>query len=385
MRAPESAQEHEHLGRLRDGILATCAALRVDDATTALTLSGGYDSRSLLAGLAHSGRSVTCLTWGKESSLADTRNDAFIARSLAQRLGMPHEYLPLHPDDLTVHDGFSRFLRAGEGRVDEYRGYIDGLETWRHIFDSGFSVVLRGDAPGWGMSHDAISDVWTRAVLNWAILVDDYPEDDLIRTLGLTPQRPPEWLFPAEDETLDGYRDRIYDEFAAPAVLAAFSAVKCAYVEVVNPLFARRIVTTALELPDDLRRLRRGFKQVVTALVPDVPVATHEADEPLNSYLARKPVEAEVLAELSSAEARNVFSATALNTVVAVVERPSTGAGRTVRGRVRAVVPNRLVRAVRPVPRLHLDSRKLAYRMYVASRMAAILREDAAALAHPGS
>ena len=115
-------------------------------------------------------------------------------------------------------------------------------------------------------------------------------------------------------------------------------------------------------------------------MVPDVPFAEHGADEPLGRYLARGPVRAELLTELSSDDARRVFSATALDSVVADLERPLSDAKRRVRSRVKAVVPRRLVRAVRPVPHPHLDTQELAYRMYVASRMATILREDAAAL-----
>lgn len=389
---PRPLSEQEHLARLRDSIFAACAGLRLDGAKTALTLSGGHDSRSLLVSLARTGRPVTCLTWGLQSSLTDSRNDAFIARQLAARFDMRHEYLLLDPGDRAVRDGFSRFLRAGEGRIEDVSGYTDGFDAWRHIFESGISVVLRGDSPGWGTTYDPINAFWARSVRHHAALVEDYPEGELIRTLGLAPQRPPDTLFIAEGETLDHYRDRLYNDFQLPVCMAAFNDVKCAYVEVVNPLLARGVVTVTTELPDELRRLRCGFERVVDGLVPDVPFALRPADEPLTRYLARESVEAELLAELSSDDARQVFSATALDAVVADLERSSADLARPVsqakqrlRGRAKAIVPYRLVRAVRPVPRMQLETRKLAYRMYIAARMAAILREDAAVLSHTRS
>ncbi len=377
---PQALPEQEHLARLREAILAACAGLRLDSAKTALTLSGGHDSRSLLVGLVRAGTPVTCLTWGLKASLADARNDAVIAQQLAERFDLRHDYLLLDPGDRPVRDCFERFLRAGEGRIEDFSGYTDGFDAWRHIFTEGISVIVRGDSPGWGFPFEPINDFVARSIVHETTLVSDYPEGELIHALALAPQRPPDTLFMAEGETLDQYRDRIYNDFELPACMAAFNDVKCAYVEVVNPLFARAVVTAASELPDELRHLRCGFERMVAELVPDVPFATNGADEPLERYLMRAPVEAELLTELSSDDARRVFSAPALDAVIADLERPLSEARRRLRGRVRAIVPDRLVRAVRPIPHPHLDARALSYRMYIASRMAAILREDASAL-----
>ena len=379
---PRTLPEQQHLSHLWESILSACAGLRLDGARAALTLSGGHDSRSLLVGLAQAGLPVTCLTWGLESSQAEPLNDASIARRLAERFELPHEYLLLDPGDRPIRDCFTRFLRAGEGRVEDFSGYTDGCDAWRHIFESGISVIVRGDSPGWGFPFDPINDFVARSIVHEMTLVDDYPEGELIHSLALAPQHPPDTLFIAPGETLDHYRDRIYNEFELPACMAAFNDVKCAYVEVVNPLFAHRVVEVASELPDELRHLRCGFERVVDALVPDVPFAVRGADEPLGRYLARGPVQKELLRELSSDDARQVFSVQALDAVLSDIERPLSQAKRHLRNRVKAVVPRRLIRAVRPAPRPHLETRALAYRMYIASRMATILREDATALSH---
>lgn len=380
---PATRPEREHLDLLRDSIFATCGQLRLNGARTALTLSGGHDSRSLLAGLASASVPATCLTWGLEASLVDPHTDAFIARRLAQRFGLPHEYLLLDPGDRPVRDGFSRFLRAGEGRVEDFSGYTDGCDAWRHIFESGISVLVRGDSPGWGFPFEPINDFVTRSIVHEHTLVEDYPDGELIHVLGLAPQHPPAALFMAEGESLDHYRDRIYNEFELPGCMAAFNDVKCAYVDVINPLLSRAVVTAASQLPDDMRHLRYAFERMVDRLAPDVPFATRGADEPLGRYLAREPVRAELLHELSSADARQVFSASGLAMVIASLERPTTETRRRWRGRVKAVVPKRVVRAIRPTPRPHVPTGELAYRMYIASRMAAILREDCVALSEP--
>jgi len=380
--APESRSAEEHMARLRDAIFAACASLDVVGSPSALTLSGGYDSRSLLVGLASAGKPVTCFTWGLAASLDDPRNDASIARRLAEHFDLRHEYLILDTADDPLRDLFTRFLCAGEGRIEDFSGYTDGFKAWAHIFESGIATIIRGDSPGWGFPFPPINDFVARSMVHEMTLVSDYPESELIRRLGLADQRPPGGLFAVEGESLDGYRDRIYNDFELPACMAAFNQVKCAYAEVVNPLFARGVVTAASALPDELRHLRFAFEHMVSALVPGIPFATTGADEPLDRYLRRDVVQRELIAELSSEAARRVLPAEGLGAVISELERPQERAKTRLRRRVKAVVPHRLVRVLRPVPRPHLDTTALAYRAYIASRMTAILEGDAESLQH---
>jgi asparagine synthetase B (glutamine-hydrolysing) len=380
---PASRSAEQHVVRLRDAIFAACASLDVVGSPSALTLSGGYDSRSLLIGLARAGKPVTCLTWGLAASLDDPGNDAWIARRLAERFNLKHEYLFLDTPDASTRDVFTRFLCAGEGRIEDFSGYTDGLRAWTHIFESGIATIIRGDSPGWGFPFPPINDFVARSMVHEMTLVSDYPESELIHQLDLSDQRPPEGLFNVAGETLDAYRDRIYNDYELPICMSAFNQVKCAYVEVVNPLFARDVVTAALELPDELRHLRFAFEKMVSGLVPDVPFATTGADEPLDRYLRREIVQRELISELSSAAARRILSGPALEAVVAELERPGTKVKSRLRRRAKAVVPQRLIRAVRPAPKPHLETTALAYRAYIASRMTAILEADSESLQHP--
>ena len=228
---------------------------------TALTLSGGCDSRSLLVGLAVARKPVTCVTWGLAASLADPKNDAAIARRLAQRFDMPHEYLHLDFTEEPVRDVFSRFLRAGEGRIEDFSGYTDGFKAWERLFADGFATMLRGDCPGWGSPYDPIDETVARSINMHCTLVSDYPEGHLIHRLGLPAQRRPDPFYQRDGETLPQYRDRLYNDYELPTCMAAFNDVKCAYVEVVNPLLGRDVVRVTAGLPDELRHLRVGFEQ----------------------------------------------------------------------------------------------------------------------------
>lgn len=381
---PRAGTPEEHLAELREAIFGVCAKLDVESASTTLTLSGGCDSRSLLVGLAKAGKQVTCVTWGLAASLADPRNDAAIARRLAQGFGMPHKYFHLDFTEEPVRDVFARFLRAGEGRIEDFSGYTDGFRAWERLYGAGVAAILRGDCPGWGSPYDPIDETVARSINMHCTLVSDYPDGHQIHRLGLAAQRRPEALYQREAETLPQYRDRLYNDFELPTCMAAFNDVKCAYLEVVNPLLGRDVVRVTTGLPDEFRHLRVGFERLAASLVPGVPFADNQADEPPSVYLDRPNVRAELLDELSSEAARRVFSRAALATIVADLERPAGRAKSRLRAHVKAVVPRRLVRAVRPSPRPNTDTRRLAFRAYLASRMHTILGEDADVLRQRG-
>ena len=370
----------EHLAELREAIFAVCGKLDVESVSTALTLSGGCDSRSILVGLANAAKPVTCVTWGLAASLTDPRNDAAIARRLAQGFGMPHKYFHLDFTDERVRDVFTRFLRAGEGRIEDFSGYTDGFKAWERLYGAGVAAILRGDCPGWGSPYDPIDETVARSINMHCTLVSDYPEGHLIHRLGLAAQRRPDAFYQREAETLPQYRDRLYNDFELPTCMAAFNDVKCAYLEVVNPLLGRDVVRVTTGLPDELRHLRVGFERLAGSLVPGVPFAANPADEQPGVYLSRPNVRGEIMQELSSEAARRVFSASALAAIISDLERPLSSARSRLRGRVKAIVPHQVVRAIRPSPRPSTSTPRLAFRAYIASRMHTVLRQDAGAL-----
>jgi hypothetical protein len=366
----------EHLAALREAIFGACASLDTDGVPSALTLSGGCDSRSLLVGLANAGKKVTCVTWGLAASINDPKNDAAIARSLARRFGMEHEYLHLDPGDTPAREVLTRFLSAGEGRIEDFSGYTDAFAAWRRLFGAGVAAIIRGDCPGWGSPYPPLTDDVARAINMHITLVADYPESHVIHRLGLAPQTEPREFYRREGETLDQYRDRIYNDGELPTNMAAFSDVKCRYAEVVNPLYARAVVDVTQQMPDEVRHVRNGFEELAATFVPGVPFADNPADEQPEQYLARRDMVDELTGELTTA-GLDVFSAAAVEQIVAGLGDPMRQTRSRVRQTVKAVVPRRLVRAVRPAPRPSVDPGRLAFRAYIASRMAVMLREDA--------
>ena len=216
-------------------------------------------------------------------------------------------------------------------------------------------------------------------------MLDDFPENHLVRRLDLESAPLPEDLRRREGESLITYRDRVYEAYNLPTLFAALSDIKAPYVEIANPFLTRRVVTAVRGLPDHLREGRVAFSQVVAGLGPQLPYAEHAAPAAPEAYLRGREVTDELLLELGSSAAEQVLSRAALDRVVAALERPGKAeAHRRLRKFAQAVVPHEVGRRLRPDASILLSARQLALRLCIASRMATMLRRDAAlGRAHP--
>ena len=380
VREPVPLSDAEHIDRLREAIVETCATLGLPMEEWLLPLSGGMDSRMLLLALLSAGAKPRCVTWGLESSLSDPQNDAYIARELADRLGVSFRYYRTDESDESLDVSMRRFVQLSEGQATDFGAYADGMAMWKGFFDDGVAGVIRGDEPGLGRYGRYDSEVQIRRQLEITLL-SDYPEEHPIRGLGLAEQRWDDSLQRRHDESIARWNQRLVQEFFCPAALAPLTMIKCAYVEVVNPLQSARVVRIARELPDHLLVHRKPLATIVRALGPDMPLATHDA-HPRSDVFSRPSFVAAVTAVLSAESAESVLSRPALDTIVAGLSR-ATGAvstGRRWRRAVRAVVPRRLVDRIRPVWPVRLSDEDLAFRASVAVQMVDILSRDARAL-----
>ena len=111
-----------------------------------------------------------------------------IARVLARHYGVEHESLLLDGGDLDLDTALTRFVAADVGRNDEIGGYLDGFAMWRRLTSAGVSGVVRGDEPFGDRRGPATAEALVRAS---GSMVTDYPDDHLVRTLGLAPQSRP--------------------------------------------------------------------------------------------------------------------------------------------------------------------------------------------------
>ena len=123
-----------------DGL--TLGTLNADLDRWVLTISGGLDSRALLAFLVEAGVRPRCVTWTTRASLRNPLSDASIARRVARHYGVDHELLILDDADADPDTILSRFVAADEGRNDEMAGYLDGFALWRRLTLAGVEGIV---------------------------------------------------------------------------------------------------------------------------------------------------------------------------------------------------------------------------------------------------
>ena len=177
-------------------------------------------------------------------------------------------------------------------------------------------------------------------------------------------------------------------EAAIPRSLAPLNGLKCRYLEIVNPLLSRRIISLVRTFPDELRMHGRAFSEIVDRESRLIPHARFTSIPAVSEYLADAEVIKAVVAELTSTAVESVISEEAAMMLLAGMVSPSHSPV-TVRSRakaamraVRPALPSRV--AYRLMPRYQgpepLTAMQLAFRATIASKTVAMLREDAATL-----
>ena len=383
---PVARSRREHIGLLREAIGWSCQHLQVDYDRWLVALSGGSDSRVALAFTTKDGRRPASVTWTTRQSLSNPLSDARIALAVAKRLHAEHRFVYLDPAQDGPDAALQRFVEVGEGRVDEYAGYVDGLATWRQFALDGTQGVIRGDEV-FGNQRRVTTDLAAR--LSCGSMALDYPHDHIVRRLGLAVQVWPERLRRRPGERFESYLDRTSQEDYVPTFLAALTELKARYVEVVNPFLSRAVVTLMRTIPEELHMYRRGYHHIADHVAWPVPYARFSSTDP--SYVG-DPGYVDVMARtLISDAVQEVVTEEGASLILAGMI--SQGESASVTDRIVAVLkaarmlmPTRL--ADRLTPRFNgpdpLPASDLAFRATMAVKAIAVYRADAGALAASG-
>jgi len=375
----ESASRGAHLERLRAAVADACRRWSFDARKWILTLSGGADSRGLLCLLRD--RGIHTVTWGLPNSGEQEGNDVAVARLLANTLDVPHRFLSIDSRGDAPEVVLERFVAVGEGRVARISGYVDGFRIWKTLFDEGYDGVIRGDEAFGSVSVTSPQQV--RCMASLTTLADYFTADEC-SGFELPPQPVPEPLLQGRGETLATWRDRLYQQFRVPTLLAGLTDLKTAYVEVGSPLLARSVLECVRALPDDLRTEKSLWHELVGAQLPNVALATRVAIPSLTNALSDRRVLSLMLDELTSERTAGVFAPLLRARCCSALRAALRDSGsarkesrsypllsRAMPARWRAVV--RSWRSGRPT----VEPLVLAFRAFVAARMHRLLRADA--------
>jgi len=380
---PLNVSEKEHEARLRKVLEQTYENLNLDYSKWYLALSGGFDSRASLLMLKNK-KDLKCVTWGLKASLDDENNDAYLARALAKHFNLEHKYLATNISDEPVEKIFNRFLVAGEGRTVDVAAYMDGLKVWKILFEDGIYGIIRGD-------HGQGDPVKCLLFFNprkhcGAKMLSDYSNLKNIEEDYFGKQVWPENLRRKKKEPLATWYIRLYQDYHMPFKLAALTDLKCAYVEIVNPLASGLVTTQIRKMPNNLRLNKVLFSKIVSSTSPEIKFfsGTNANILPENLLKAKQMVKL-IRDELDTVYARGLLSDTLVHYILCNIKVSQDALSTKNKKRGKSLVAHFVPEAVKNILRNtvikeRMDCNVLAFRAYIICKMNQLLTADALAL-----
>lgn len=347
-----------------------------------LPLSGGYDSRAILCFIKDQlglPKGLTSVTWGLEESINEDGNDAMVAKTLAHSLGVRHDYFHTNISTEPIDSIVTRFILCSEGRIDHIAGYMDGMEIWRQFYDDGVTGIIRGDE-GFGWAQVS-SDLTVRLSVGCALCADYANLRNALSSYGLPSQQLPHEFVRHEEESLCGWRDRLYHSYRIPTILASLSDIKLSYIEQISPLTFKSILHCVRSMPDTLRTNKRAFKEIVTSISPACPIARKGANAIPTEILREKSFTDLLQSELLSTYASNLLGEEFVTHVSNGIAKANP-LHRCKKHQIAELARSRLAPFFKnvlrdKVLRPNVDGNVLAFRVYIIIRMHKLLSEDA--------
>ena len=250
--------EKKHYNYMDQEICNTFNEIKIDFSKWVIPLSGGYDSRYILSMLKDK-NGISTITWGSGKLRYQKGNDAYIAKKVAEKYGVNNLYFELDLNKNEIEKILNYFIICGEGRIDHLFGYTDGFAMWKYLFENNIKGIIRGDVCF--SNQVVLSEYDVRFKIGFPLCTDFSNLNNYI-DFGLPKQIWPEFLSIKKQESLQNWRDRIYQQLRIPVVLAALSDLKLPYIEVINPFLSKRIIYQSRKLPEHLRLTKTLFKKL---------------------------------------------------------------------------------------------------------------------------
>jgi len=368
---------------LEESLSSTFKSFKIDWNSWVLPLSGGYDSRGILLFLRDNKNNgvgdLRTITWGLRSSLNKKDNDAYIATSLATKLGLKHKYYFTDFSSEPLDKIINRFIQLGEGRIDALAGYMDGFDLWKNLFEDNIEGILRGDEAFGG---EKLFTSYAVRYYQSCCLCDDFANLSNYRDFGFPVQEFPDYLRRMKNETVKSWTDRVNIEHYLPVILSALSDLKLSYVEQISPLLSRRIINNILMLSDQSRIKKSVYKKIVSAKTPDIGFAKIGANAPPYEILRQPEVVKLMMEDLSSDTAGRIFPSEFLGKVMRGIESFDKNKGLVTtslaaRRLVALNIPPRFTTLIYDkLKKPTVDGNVLAFRVLIIIRMSRLLNLD---------
>jgi hypothetical protein len=345
-----------------------------------LPLSGGYDSRLLLASLHEAGHRPRTVTWGMARSRTQRGNDAHVARDLARHYGLANDYLVTELSEAAPEAVVDAFLAAHGGTTDALFPYLDGLRMWSRFSAEGVEGIIRGDE-GFGTQPRPEGH---HPPAQGLILLQDFLDQETAGHISDGGQGMPEELLRRAGESLQAYGDRLVHSHFIPVTLAGLTDVKAPFLEIANPMLAGSVLAFVRQMPDAMRAGRAVYQRLTASVGPPVPFARLSADDNWNGFLYSESYTRWMSEELQGGFGDRHLPPRFRESLLAALGAGASSQGQTHAGKrfLKRVIPKSWVALARSLARPEPpQARELAFRCALASRLARLLQQDGQILA----
>ncbi len=375
--------DREYEIKLKNTLYKTFQSLDLDFSKWVVSLSGGYDSRAILSLLNYTKKpleKIKTVTWGDKASLKEKGSDPAVARKLAGKFHVTNKFYDTgdgsgNEDFASITD---KFLRKGEGRNDQVLGYLDGFKTWKILYENQNHGVLRGDEVfGYNKIYSALI---VRDFMGLS-MCGDFSNLSKYKYIRSLKQKLPDYFVQKQNESLDTWRDRLFQMYRIPLIQASLADLKYPYIEQINPFLSRKIVTQVRAMPDHLRTNKFLFKKIVSPMSPKVSYATSGKSPDIFKKILYDPSTVKILREeLLSPHAKALFPEEFLQEITSELREnlPQTTSKKAKFIKyLKKLIPSKIKKRIaQNTTSLHLDINKLGYRIYLICWMNRILLED---------
>lgn len=376
-----NTSESKQIRKLELCLKETFDCFNIPSQRTVLPLSGGYDSRFILLQLIKNGIIPKTITWGHPDSLKDANNDAYVAQELAKHFGTDHSFLPSYHSFEPLEVIFDRFIRLGEGRIENVYAYMDGFHMWKHLRESGISGVIRGDEIfGWSpvaTSKDVLNS-------NGLLFKEDYTNGAIIAKLGCKEPNS-SWetsITKNHRESYATWRDRLYQEYMVPNFYASLNYLKSKYVNVYTPYYSRNIVKVMRNTSDKLRTEKQIFRKIVNSKFSSVKIAKNPANIQSEELFSSRPYLELISDKITSHKGNGMFSPKGIDSLLASINRDKKPISSTEKGRVRLkdLIPEWARSMMKQTglykQKFYIDYGRLSFRIYILYEVTNMLEAD---------
>ncbi|MEM7293660.1 MAG: asparagine synthase-related protein [Pseudomonadota bacterium] len=376
--SPDDASPGELQEKFAQAVKHSVQGMQIDIDNWLLPLSGGFDSRVIALSVDRD-KTLNTITWGTDRARSVPRGDVQIAEQVSAALGTAHEFFELESASKTdnVAEVLNLFVKLGEGQTDHISGYMDGFQVWRHIHESRYDGVIRGEIP---IGAQPFENVGQLARMRSQLMLADYSNlkpiiDAVLRDI---PQERDDFLLRLETESIEQYTQRMHTNVVVPMALVPLNVIKSMYCEVLTPLLTHSLMDMCRRLPSQLTQRKAALKQLAKTQLPDIGIASSNALESKVS-IANSPMFAKFLLDyLKAHSGAGVLSPHTYQSLIAFIEKKRSRSAARARPRPSfwQRVWRKIMRANRPV----INPMHLALRLYIVLESKRVFEEDAQAL-----